>query len=316
MKNRKILLIAFASLLIMSNIALLAAGNYFYNVAMTYNVTNKYSMEFYEKTAALVKFNEVEFDSLEKNYVTIKSRYGYDLKGIFIKNQIPTENTVIIVHGICMDKKWSCMKYGKIFLDRGYNIFVYDSRNHGESGGEHPSYGYYEKDDLESCVAYVKANNPNGTIGIHSESLGSASALLYAETYNANNEISFIIEDCGYSDLRELFTYKAGEYNVPTVLRPVIVGYMSIICRVRSGFFIGDVSPVKDIEKLTIPVLFIHGDNDTFTPPGMAKDMYDKKIGAKALYIAAGAEHAESLNVDMAKYYEVIYDFLDMEVKR
>jgi len=139
---------------------------------------------------------------------------------------------------------------------------------------------------------------------------------LYAETYNAKSGISFIIEDCGYSDLRELFTYKAGGYNVPTVLRPVVVGYMSIVCRVRSGFFIGGVSPIKDIDKLTIPILFIHGENDTFTPSKMAKDMYDKKLGAKALYIAPGAEHAESLNVDMAKYYKVIYDFLDKEVKK
>jgi uncharacterized protein len=315
-KKSKILLIAFASLLIIGNIALLAAGNYFYNVAMNYNVTNKYSQEFYGKTAALVKFNEGEFNSLQKDYVTIKSRYGYDLKGIFIKNPVPTENTVIIVHGVGMDKEWSCMKYAKIFLDRGYNVFVYDSRGHGESGGGQTSYGYYEKDDLGSCIAYVKAGNPSGIIGIHSESLGAASALLYAETDNANSEISFIIEDCGYSDLRELFTYKAGEYDVPLVLRPIIVSYMSLVCRVRSGFFIGAVSPIKDIGKLTMPILFIHGEKDTFTPSKMAKDMYDKKIGTKALYIAPGAEHAESLNADMAKYYEVIYDFLDKEVEK
>ena len=315
-KNRKIFLIVFVSLLIICNIALLAAGNFFYNVAMNYNITNKYSQEFYDKTAASVKFNEGEFSTLKKDYVTIKSRYGYDLKGIFIKNPVPTEDTVIIVHGIGMDKEWSCMKYGKIFLDKGYNIFVYDSRGHGESGGRQTSYGYYEKDDLESCVAYVRASNPSGIIGIHSESLGAASALLYAETYNAKSEISFIIEDCGFSDLRELFIYKASEYKIPSFLRPVIVSYMSIVCKVRSGFFIGEVSPIKDIQKITIPILFIHGADDAFTPSKMAVDLYNKKIGAKALYIAPGAGHAESLNVDMAKYYEVIYDFLDREIKK
>jgi len=123
-KNRKILLIVFVSFLVIVNIALLAAGNYFYNVAMNYNVTNKYSQGLYDKTAALVKFNEGEFDFLQKDYVTIKSRYGYDLKGIFIKNPVPTEDTVIIVHGVGMDKKWSFMKYGNIFLDRA-TMFLY-----------------------------------------------------------------------------------------------------------------------------------------------------------------------------------------------
>jgi fermentation-respiration switch protein FrsA (DUF1100 family) len=315
-KKTKIMLIGIVSILTAGNIALLSAGNYFYDVVMTYNITNKYSQEFYDKTAALVKFDQTAFDSLQKDYVTVKSRYGYELKGIFIKNPEPSDDTVIIVHGICMDKNWSCMKYASIFLKRGYNIFVYDSRNHGESGGAHPSYGYYEKEDLDSCISYVKSRNLNGSIGIHSESLGASSAFLYAEEYSGKNEISFIIEDSGYSDLKELFTYKAGEYNIPVLLRPIIVKYMSFVCMIRSGFFLGDVSPIKEIEKVTIPVLFIHGDSDNFTPPQMAIDMYNKKTGTKALYVAAGAGHAESLNLDIVKYYQVVNDFLDEALKK
>ena len=315
-RSRKNMLIFFMSFLIICNIALLAAGNYFYNIVMTYNVTNKYSQEFYDKTAALVNFNENELASLEKEYVTINSPFGYALKGIFVKNPVKTENTVILVHGICMDKEWSLMKYAKIFLDRGYNILVYDSRNHGESGGDHPSYGYYEKEDLKTFVAYVKSKNPNGIIGIHSESLGAASAFMYVESYNINNGISFIISDCCYSDLRELFIYKAAEYNVPSLFRPILIDYLSIVCKVKSGFFIGEVSPIKNIDKIDIPVLFIHGDRDTFTPPQMAKDMYDKKTGIKALYYAAGAGHAESYQVNMAKYCTVIDDFLETALKK
>lgn len=296
-----LLLNSLLSSFVIINIVLLAAGNYFYNIVMGYNVSNGRSQQ----------LDKTESGPLDKEYVNIRSIYGYDIKGIYVKNPEITENTVILAHGIGMDKEWSIMKYSGIFLDRGYNIFAYDSRSHGGSGGDHPGYGYYEKDDLKSCISYIKARNPAGRIGIHCESLGAAGALMYAESYvEAGSDISFIIEDSGYSDLKELFIYKAGEYRVPRLLRPLVVGYLSMVCKFRSGFFLGDVSPIKGIDLISVPILFIHGACDTFTPPEMAESMFERKSGTKMLYIAKGASHAESLSIDPEKYNEVIDEFL------
>jgi fermentation-respiration switch protein FrsA (DUF1100 family) len=314
--NRKILIVIISVIiLILINSALLAAGNYFYNTIMTYNISNKYSEEQYQKEITAMRFNVDRFNSLQKDSITLNSKFGYQLKGTFIRNAVQTQNTVIMVHGIGKDKKWSSMKYGDIFLDQGYNIFVYDSRNHGESGGDHPSYGYYEKEDLQTCVSYIKSQNPEGIIGIHSESLGAATALLHAENYNKNNEVAFYIEDCGYSDLYELYNARTVDYNIPKPLCPVILNYLSFICKVRAGFFLSDVSPIKNIEIVTIPIMFIHGDSDNFVPVKMANDLYSKKTGIKALYYAKGAEHAKSINVDKAKYQEEVVNFLKSAVK-
>jgi fermentation-respiration switch protein FrsA (DUF1100 family) len=307
--NKKIFIILI-SLVILINIILLAAGNYFYKTIMTYNISIKYTQEQYQKELAAIQFNIDRFNSLQKENVTLYSKFGYQLKGILIRNSVETQNTVILVHGIGKDKTWSSMKYGDIFLDQGYNIFVYDSRNHGESGGDHPSYGYYENEDLQTCVSYIRSQNPEGIIGIHSESLGAATALMHAENYNNNNEVAFYIEDCGYSDLYELYTARTVDYNIPKPLCPVILDYLSLVCKVRSGFFLSEVSPIKNIDKVTTPILFIHGDSDDFVPATMANDLYSKKTGIKALYYAKGAGHAKSIDVDKVKYNEEIVNFL------
>lgn len=300
------LLVAFIAL----NILFLAAGNYFYNIVITYNKLPKYLVNTYEQAVVNGDFDVARFDSLQKEYVNLESPHGYSLKGIYVKNALATPHTVIIVHGIGQDK-WVSMKYADIFLDEGFNIFVFDNRNHGESGGGHPSYGYYEKDDLQTCVAYIKTLNPAGIIGIHSESLGAAAAMLHAEIYNQDNTVAFYIEDCGYSDLRQLYITRAGDYGIPGFLRPILVDYMSLVCKMRSGFFLGQISPIQSIDKVETPMLFIHGEQDGFIPPQMAYDLFQAKSGNKALYIAAGAGHAKSITVDESKYREEIGRFLD-----
>lgn len=311
---KKRVILTLISIFVLINFIFLIAGNYFYNIVINWNKTNNYAIG-YAGEVAEGAFDSKRFNSLKKEYVSIDSRYGYKLSGIFIKNATPTKNTVILVHGIGQDK-WNSLKYGDIFLDEGYNIFIYDSRNHGESGGKHPSYGYFEKDDLQTCVKYIKNKIPGGIIGIHGESLGAATTMLYAETYVKDNDISFYVEDCGWSDLRKLYILKSADYKVPAFLRPILIEYLSLVCMVRSGFSLDDASPIKNIDKISKPMLFIHGDSDAFIPTAMVYDLYNKKTGIKVLYIAKGAGHASSFSVNKAKYRLEIISFLDTVFKK
>lgn len=306
-----IALMMLLSVFIILSLGFLLVGNYFYGIIINWPSTNSYAVG-YEGEAAEGAFNVERYNSLDKESVRVDSRYGYQLQGLFIKNAVATKNTVILVHGIGQDK-WNSLKYGDVFLDLGYNIFIYDNRGHGETDGAATSYGYYEQDDLQSVVATIKSKNPGGIIGIHGESLGASTAMMYSEMVGNEKDISFLVEDCGYSDLTELYIGKSSAYNVPTVLRPALVKALSLICKIRSGFFLEDVSPIKNIDNLIVPTLFIHGDRDIENPTQMVYDLYDKKkTGIKALYIAPGARHAESLKVDKAGYEEVVANFLDL----
>lgn len=311
----KKIVVFLSTVFLLVNTVLFVAGYYFYNIIMSYSKSNAYSVEEYQSEADKLGYSYASLNKAKKEFVSIDSRYNYKIKGIFIKNESATNNTVILLHGIGRDKDWSIMKYGILFLDNGFNVFVYDGRNHGESGGDYPSYGFYESDDLQTCISYIKEKVPGGVIGVHGESMGAAVFLLWAGRYD-NSVVSFGIEDCGYSDLYELFYERLEDYAIPKIFRPLLLKYTCLICELKAGFALNDVSPINGISKVQIPILFIHGSADNFVRTNMAEEMFSKKEGPKELYLVQGAQHAKSINSDRNTYEEVIMNFYKKFVEK
>ena len=300
---------------IILNVGLLAISYYFYNIIMMYSHTNAYTISDYQKEAKELGYDYSSLNAAEREYVVIESDYGYKLKGLFIKNPMETKKTIILVHGIGRDKDWSIMKYGPLFFKNGFNIFAYDSRDHGGSGGKYPTYGFYESNDLDKCIKYVKNKKIDGVIALHGESMGAAVSLLWAGKYD-NAGVSFLVEDCGYSDLYDLYYERLSDYKIPKFIRPVILYYTSFLCKILAGFSLSDVSPIKNVGKIVMPVLFIHGNADNFVRPEMAKEMFNSKIGLKNIYFAPEAGHAKSINIDVNQYEKAITDFCNDVIKR
>ena len=59
------------------------------------------------------------------------------------------------------------------FVDRRFDVIAYDSRAHGDSGGDACTYGYFEKEDLRRVLDTV----PPGPVVLIGTSLGAAVAL-------------------------------------------------------------------------------------------------------------------------------------------
>lgn len=307
-KLRKFILITFLVMLIVINIGGFYIGNVFYDKVCKMSFDkNSDSYSMFKST-----FDYVRFDSLSKEEVTINSSFGYKLSGTYIYNSVPSSSTVIIVHGIT-GSRWESMKYADIYLNLGFNVLIYDSRYHGKSGGGNISLGYYEKDDLESCVQWVKKKNQGGIIGIHGESMGAATALLHANMNESKKEVSFYIADCPYSDITQLFKEKLTEEIKPhsNIISDLIVFYSSMVVVYRSGFSLYAISPIKAIENVRTPIMFIHGADDDFISPVMSMDLYaNKKYGPKYLYIAPNAGHAQSYLKNKDEYTAKVDQFL------
>lgn len=259
-------------------------------------------------------FDVGRYSVLKKEDVSIESRNRYKLYGTYIENNNKTQNTVIIVHGIT-GSRWEAMKYADVYLDIGYNVLVYDCRYHGKSGGDSVTYGFYEKNDLDDWVKFVKKKNPDGIIGVHGESLGAATALLHSAINEKLKTVSFYVSDCSYSDVKELLDIRLSEdYKIKSGERNIILDCAGILTMIKYGFSYDDVSPEKAEEKSTVPIMFIHGDDDEYIPCSMSKEMYDKKKGPKKLYIVEGAGHAQSVVRDKDEYEKQVISFLKENV--
>ncbi|MEH7117268.1 alpha/beta hydrolase [Neobacillus vireti] len=250
-----------------------------------------------------------EFEPLPKRDVDIPSLFGYTIKALLVEPH-RTNRYVIISHGVT-ENKINSIKYANLFLERGFNTLIYDHRRHGESGGKTTSFGHYEKFDLKTVVDWLKQEvGPQLKLGIHGESMGAATMLLYAGLLEDGAD--FYIADCPFSDFKQQLAYliKKDFKIIPGLLLPIGDAFL----RLRDKYSIGHVSPISVIENIKHPVLFIHSKKDDFILPSMSQDLFEQKKGPKMLYIAENGRHAQSFNENRADYERAIDEFLQKYV--
>ena len=228
------------------------------------------------------------YESMEKTKIQIPSRYGYTLSAVILENDITkrVENkgkVAVLCHGYTYGKLGAIV-YAQILMELGFTSIIYDHRNHGESGKKHTTMGYYEKYDLETVIDWCYVNfGRDIRIVSHGESMGAATVLDYL---NIKDNVSLIIADCGYSDLKTLIRHQMKTvFHIP----PIIFMPLANFClKLRAGFYMKEVSPMEGVRKSKTPILFIHGDHDTYVPYQMSIQMYEECKAPKKLYLAKG----------------------------
>ncbi len=247
------------------------------------------------------------FDSLNKEAFEIESDRGYPLKGFWIQTEAEaSQKTIIISHGITNNLMKS-LKYLEPFLKRGYNVVIYDHKNHGESVGHYTTFGVEEKLDLKQIVDFVESRlGRHSVIGTHGESMGAATVL---EHVKIDSRISFVISDCAYKSAEAEFAYRLKvENHLPAF--PIIM-IASWINKKRYGIAFKEMSPIEGLEKVEQPILFIHGLADDYIPYTHSQEMHNIKKINKELYLVPEARHAMSIILDRPAYIEHINQFLD-----
>ena len=252
-----------------------------------------------------------EYDSLMKKDVLIPSPFGYHLKGVLAEPH-DTNRYIIISHGVT-ENKFNSIKYMNLFLERGFNVLIFDHRRHGESGGKTTSYGHYEKFDLKAVVDWLKNEiGPDILLGIHGESMGAATMILYAGMLEDGAD--FYIADCPFSDFKEQLAYRLKEdLRLPA---GVVLPLADVFLRLREKYSIREVSPIAVIDNIKHPILFIHSAKDDFILPYMTEALYEKKKGLKMLFMAENGLHAQSFNENREQYEQAVDEFLENLVYR
>lgn len=251
------------------------------------------------------RLDQAWYDAIKKEEVWIESKNGYQLKSIFIQPH-DTKNYVIICHGVT-ENKVNSLRFVRMFERLGFNSVIYDHRRHGDSGGKTTSFGYYEKMDLESVVDALRDRvGEGGVIGIHGESMGAATTLLYAGSIR--DDADFYISDCAFSDF-EKQVHHVMMQSIP-IKSMLTVRLANMFMKLRDGYTFRMVSPIDVVDHIEKPVLFIHSWPDEFILPYMAQELYDKKQGAKELKMFDKGAHAKSINENPEEYELTVHDFL------
>ncbi|PAD22365.1 alpha/beta hydrolase [Terribacillus saccharophilus] len=252
------------------------------------------------------RYNKAAYDAMRKEEFSVPSGEG-KIYGTHYVGDPDSRHVMVISHGVAVNK-YNSIKYMNVFLALGFNVVLYDQRRHGLSDGKSITYGYQERHDLARVIQWTKERyDYDLKLGVHGESMGAATALLYAGT--VEDGADFYIADCPYSDFAEQVAYRLKvQFHLP---RQVFLPAAELIVRKLDGYRFQDVSPIHSVANIEKPVLFISSLPDSYIPVQMTKDLYAKKqSGYKQLHLFEKGDHAMSLADNKLEYEQVVKQFL------
>jgi len=204
---------------------------------------------------------------------------GVHLKGWRFPAEGPVKRgTVVYLHGMG-DSRRSSVSVADHFAPEGFDVLAYDSRAHGESGGDACTFGVYEKQDLARVLAGIKAR----PIVLLGSSLGAAVAL---QTAALSRDVAAVVSVSVFSDLRRVARDRAPFFASEANIRDAFA-----IAEEEGHFRFEDASPVTAARQIKAPVLIIHGARDDETKPAHSQRVFEALAGPKQLILVPGAGH-------------------------
>lgn len=242
--------------------------------------------------------------------VSIQSFDGLKLNAYY-KKQSGSENSVnkktaIFVHGHKAEPR-EMSYYAKRFFEEGFDILVIGMRGHSWSEGDIIDFGYNSSKDVKSWCEYITKINPESKIVVMGVSMGAATTMIACGNGLPENVIC-AIEDCGYSSLpKEVASVMKTGFK----LRKFPVYYFATFYnKLKNGFWFSDVQPEKSLKNSKVPMLFIHGDKDTYVPFWMLEENFSAFSGEKEKLVMEGAIHACNPILNPEKYWNAVDSFL------
>ena len=313
---KEIIIILLCIILTALIIVICYGGNYLYNLGI--NPKHPKDLIFKSNTDEETKQSETSgvstIDSKTwllkySNYedLFINSKDNLKLHNFLIKNENKSNKWVIAVHGYTSQGTYMA-SYAQNFYDMGYNIIIPDLRGHGKSEGTYIGMGWDERFDIIDLKNYINDNFKDSQIVLFGVSMGAATVMSTSGEKLPSN-VKAIIEDCGYTSTWSQFAYQLKAlFKLPSF---PMMHTASIICKLRSGYFISEASPIKQIKNSITPTLFIHGDKDSFVPFFMLDELYNASPVEKEKLIIPGAKHARASYVNPKLYWETVENFLE-----
>lgn len=238
--------------------------------------------------------------------VTICSHDGLNLVGHWYK--CPNAKRVVVaMHGWRSSWTYDFGMISEFLHDNGCSVLYAEQRGQNNSEGEHMTFGILERYD---CLEWIKwANEKCGQklpIYLAGVSMG-ASTVLMAAGLELPVNVKGIIADCAFTSPDAIWKHVAEKnMHIPYELNDTMVDKM---CRKMIQQSAKEYSTIDAMHQCKVPVLFIHGTDDSFVPVTMSYENYSACASEKRLFVVPKAEHGLSYYVDTVGYENEVLAF-------
>ena len=297
-------LIGIFMILLIFVLILYGVGSYFY-----YRAFNAHSdKSSFIKNDLHMKKKEEDIWLLEKSgytIVSITNEHGLQLQGYCITKS-NSATWVILVHGY-MGKSDDLRLEAKRFYDLGFQVLLIDLQGHGASEGDVIGFGALDSNDLTLWVQFLNDQMSAKHIILYGVSMGAASVMICSDQQLLN--VEGIIEDCGFTTLYEQLRHIVSSM-FPKLPPDMLIMCLRLVLKQKAGYRIKDANPLQHVAHATLPMMFLHGDRDTFIPCAMMNELSQAYPGNGYVTLIKGGRHANSSKVASMIYWEAITTFL------
>ncbi|MCR4556227.1 MAG: lysophospholipase [Saccharofermentans sp.] len=288
----------------------------------------------------LMNINRNEVNNVPSNILPSYSTTSFQsadgqtsLQGWFFKTKNPI-STIIVVH----DAGSNRLPFGvemidmiEGWLDEGYNVFLFDQRNSGTSGGDICTYGYLEWQDVLGAIAIVRQISVTTNVILFGIGTGCTSSILAYTNLppegageNILSQYSQDIRNLGFDKsyvigmILDSPAKESDDYIRPEVVQSEPLGFLtqySVPYAIRVSAGSDNISLAVEIARLPIPVLILYGGHDTF----VGADKIDQIITERnrlnssitRSVMVSGAGYLEEYGINKNLYIDTVNNFLN-----
>jgi fermentation-respiration switch protein FrsA (DUF1100 family) len=247
---------------------------------------------------------------LDAQTVTFPSNSGSNIHGWYAPGR-SGGGAVLLLHGVGANRT-SMLGRARFLHDEGFTVLAPDFQAHGESPGEHTTFGALESLDAAAALAFLRARDPHERIGVIGVSMGGAAALLGPGPLDAN---AFVLESV-YPTIRQATSDRLGTWFGPFggLARTLAPAVIHLVGR-NIGVTEAELQPIDNISRLHAPLLLLTGTADPYTPIAEEESLYAQAPTPKSYWAVPGAGHEDLHAFDPSEYERRVGTFLERELR-
>lgn len=256
------------------------------NVALS--VDNANNRQRTTQDAELIAPFQSEFDSWKNRHlaedVYVEGAEGAVLHGRFYDGGFG--RTVVFLPGFGEDASGDFL-YAPFYEEQGWNILLTDPRCAGLSEGEHLTYGLLERQDVAAWCRVMTERGAGDELVLHGYGMGAAAALMAAGDELLPENVSLLVAESVYDSLEALAHYEMKAwFGLPSF---PFLNAIEQKMQKQAGYTPEDVVVSDWVGSVTIPVIFLAGEEDSYIPCAYSQNVWTACGGTKEWISVPGA---------------------------
>jgi pimeloyl-ACP methyl ester carboxylesterase len=219
----------------------------------------------------------------------------------------PGAGAVLLLHGVGSNRE-SMLGRAQFLHDAGFTVLAPDFQAHGESPGDHITFGARESLDAAAAMAYLHEIAPAERVGVIGVSMGGAATLLGPGPIAAN---AFVLESV-YPTIRNAVSDRLATWFWPFgVVGRWFTSPLIGVVGSEAGVSEAELKPIDRIGRIRAPLLLISGTADPYTPLAEAESLYARAPARKSFWAVIGAGHEDLHQYAPREYERRVGGFLE-----